>query len=753
MESIQNEKPKVINLSHKLLNDSEIDLLKKGLKFTPTPQYSNLNEIKDDISEFCRKLRLTEELFDKDNDDESIVRNKSDYNSPIGRNKHLDKFCEYISKFPYENVSKTSIQSNVSRKEWEIIFKLKNDNNLVIKEADKGSAVVLMDLEYYKNIALSMLNDNNFYVKCKNYKQSKIMRQLMVMIHMYRKGLTDKECDYLTNFKCKTSNFYGLPKIHKCAIINQACKETNSSYIHICSPNDLKLRPIIAGPSCETHRLSNFLDILLKPFLKHIPSFVRDDIDMLNHLPHHIDKDTILVSFDVVNLYTTIPHNYGLEAISFWLEKYPFELPDRIQKIFIIEGIKFILENNFFSFDDIIYKQISGTAMGTKMAPTYANLVMAYLENKMYDQCLVKYGNLFRNYVLKNWKRYLDDCFILWKESMEKLYEFKELINSLNDDIQFTMEFSLQQLPFLDILIIKKETMIETDIYFKPTDSKQYLLFTSCHPKHTRTNIPYNLARRICTIVSNTDTRDKRLYELKQILIERKYPIALINNGIQRARVLNIQDLRKTKEVTSSKVIPYISTYNPRNVEAFNVIHQNLPIIQNEPRIKQALENHRIIKSKRQPKSLKKLLTSAKLTTEEKFTVKKCGRSNCGICLNLIEGSNFEFKSGIQFTVKNNFTCASGNLIYVIKCSGCHQEYIGQTGLPLRKRMTVHRQQINDPSTRQIPVSEHLDTCAANIRPKYRLFPLYQFPENSTQQTRVNKETLFIKKYRPQLNK
>ena len=167
MESIQNEKPKVINLSHKLLNDSEIDLLKKGLKFTPTPQYSNLNEIKDDISEFCRKLRLTEELFDKDNDDESIVRNKSDYNSPIGRNKHLDKFCEYISKFPYENVSKTSIQSNVSRKEWEIIFKLKNDNNLVIKEADKGSAVVLMDLEYYKNIALSMLNDNNFYVKCK----------------------------------------------------------------------------------------------------------------------------------------------------------------------------------------------------------------------------------------------------------------------------------------------------------------------------------------------------------------------------------------------------------------------------------------------------------------------------------------------------------------------------------------------------------------------------------------------------------
>ena len=53
------------------------------------------------------------------------------------------------------------------------------------------------------------------------------------------------------------------------------------------------------------------------------------------------------------------------------------------------------------------------------------------------------------------------------------------------------MEYNDEQLPFLDILIIKKDTNIETDIHYKPTDSKQYLQFTSCHPKHTRTNIPF----------------------------------------------------------------------------------------------------------------------------------------------------------------------------------------------------------------------------------------------------------------------
>ena len=46
--------------------------------------------------------------------------------------------------------------------------------------------------------------------------------------------------------------------------------------------------------------------------------------------------------------------------------------------------------------------------------------------------------------------------------------------------------------------------------------------------------------------------------------------------------------------------------------------------------------------------------------------------------------------------------CTSQNLVYCMKCNGCGKDYIGQTGDQLKTRMTVHRQQINNPETRQI---------------------------------------------------
>ena len=73
------------------------------------------------------------------------------------------------------------------------------------------------------------------------------------------------------------------------------------------------------------------------------------------------------------------------------------------------------------------------------------------------------------------------------------------------------MDYSNVQQPFLDVLVKRENTKIETDIYYKPTDSKQYLLFNSCHPKHTKTSIPFSLARRIRSIVTNEATLQKRI--------------------------------------------------------------------------------------------------------------------------------------------------------------------------------------------------------------------------------------------------
>ena len=213
-----------------------------------------------------------------------------------------------------------------------------------------------------------------------------------------------------------------------------------------------------------------------------------------------------------------------IKAITSWLTKYPELIHERFSKEFILESIKIILENNNFYFNDKMYTQVRGTAMGTKFAPTYATLVLAYLEEKLYVQTEIKYGKEFARYIKDNWKRFLDDCFILWTKGEENLKTFHSILNELHSDLKFTIEYSNERLPFLDVLLIKSNNRISTDIFFKETDSKQYLNFYSCHPKHTKTSIPYNLARRICTIVSDQCQRKKRLSELRISLQKRSYP-------------------------------------------------------------------------------------------------------------------------------------------------------------------------------------------------------------------------------------
>jgi hypothetical protein len=66
-----------------------------------------------------------------------------------------------------------------------------------------------------------------------------------------------------------TSNFYGLPKVHKREVISNAILEQHTECIKIFNLNDLKFRPIVGGPNCITQRLSHFIDIILKKLQQH----------------------------------------------------------------------------------------------------------------------------------------------------------------------------------------------------------------------------------------------------------------------------------------------------------------------------------------------------------------------------------------------------------------------------------------------------------------------------------------------------
>lgn len=170
--------------------------------------------------------------------------------------------------------------------------------------------------------------------------------------------------------------------------------------------------------------------------------------------------------------------------------------------------------------------------------------------------------------------------------------------------------------------------------------------------------------------------------------------------------------------------------------------------------MKKVVETKSIIKSKRQHKNLKKILTKAKYihcSENPEPSVKKCGKANCGTCTHLQELTEFEFKNKMTFKVKSNIDCSCKQVIYVLTCNGCKENYIGQTG-DFRKRMTIHKQQIRQPQYEMISLSRHIRNCAKDETPWFYVFPMYRFFHNSTESERVIKEKRFIEIFKPKLN-
>ena len=148
-------------------------------------------------------------------------------------------------------------KNNLSKAKSNEILNLKKDKTLVIKESDKGGACAIMDESFYNDKILEMLNDRETYKELDKNIDAGILWKICKLTEKYKEQHTPKEIQYLTKFDYQTSQFYGLPKIHKCKIIKDKIKENPSEYVQVNQPQDLKMRPIVAGPNCVTSRLSN----------------------------------------------------------------------------------------------------------------------------------------------------------------------------------------------------------------------------------------------------------------------------------------------------------------------------------------------------------------------------------------------------------------------------------------------------------------------------------------------------------------
>ena len=113
----------------------------------------------------------------------------------------------------------------------------------------------------------------------------------------------------------------------------------------------------------------------MKPSIKDTNHFL-SKLKNLGKLP----QGAILCISDIVGLYPNIPHSESLNSLRRF-----FELRDnkQISSDTLIELPEIVLKNNFFEYDQKTFKQVRGTAIGTKFAPPYAILFMANLEEKI----------------------------------------------------------------------------------------------------------------------------------------------------------------------------------------------------------------------------------------------------------------------------------------------------------------------------------------------------------------------------------
>ena len=394
-----------------------------------------------------------------------------------------------------------------------------------------------------------------------------------------------------------------------------------------------------------------------------------------------------------------------LTAIEYWIEHLQNNLPllQHFTKQFVLEGFSIILKSNYFYINKSFFHQIRGTTMGTKFAEVGSNLVVEYEEIKLSALLTQAYPQDFVDFLLRNYFRFLDDIFHKWLENFD-IKKFYDLINSLDEDLKFIFENPSRTLNFLDIQLKIVNDALVFDIYYKPTNSFNYLTYSSCHPSHTKNNIALSLAKRIINIV--TDNREKRLSELKKHLIERNHPPEIIDYTFTKCFQ---PKLNKSKDL--EKII-FTRTFNPNHVINLNKLARSLENIRiNE--LKQCFQNKTVQLGTRQSKNLRKIRTKAKFE-ENPLPLLVKGFFPCNDCIYHRRGyfkpcKSFQFKAkSMIWHYKCYFNCDSKNVIYILMCNTCEWFYLGQT-TNLKQRIRKHKSDVFHPQNSFCKkCSEHL---------------------------------------------
>ncbi|BHF61530.1 hypothetical protein SprV_0100450500 [Sparganum proliferum] len=411
----------------------------------------------------------------------------------------------------------------LSKVERDALRELKADKDLVIVPADKGRSTVVLDRTDCLQKAKGLLEDRQFYVPCATNPLKTLTRGINATLLAFENSgaITPTDRRMARPQDTALASFYGLPKVHK---------------------DGAPLRPIVSLKGTPTYGLAKWLFRRLKFLTAESDTTVSSSAQFLEKLKGvSLHPNVVMVSFDVTSLFTSIPQDLTIETIELLLQSKYDETENRLGRAQVLQLLKFCLRT-YFTFDGTIYEQVKGTPMGSPISGFIAEAVLQRLESLV-----------FQHHKPKFWARYVDDTFVVIDRN--QLLTFKERLNAVFPDIQFTMEEEENnQLAFLDVLVCRKDCGgLKTKVFRKATNTMQVLNFNSNHPISHKRSCVRTLYRRVETHCSELEDKIAELQYLRQVFKANGYPRNFVNRCIRK------RDERPNRTDTKVwRALPYV---------------------------------------------------------------------------------------------------------------------------------------------------------------------------------------------------
>ena len=168
---------------------------------------------------------------------------------PKGRDQALETYIKRVRRDVQQQMERRQHQrttDNLSPAERQALRSLRQRQDIVIKPADKGSAVVVLSKEDYIKEAERQLSNTTHYLKLnKDLIASYAKEVKTAVLSMFNRGLCDRHTrDFLSPSQPKTARLYLLPKIHKPGNPGRPIVSSNGAP----TENILEIKTLTANP-------------------------------------------------------------------------------------------------------------------------------------------------------------------------------------------------------------------------------------------------------------------------------------------------------------------------------------------------------------------------------------------------------------------------------------------------------------------------------------------------------------------------